>query len=184
MNGILLAAAYLGAVAPPRARLGLPERPDGRGRMGVIGGGAVLALAGVWALAGWSGPLLDALEVTPETFRLAAGIVMAVAAMVVLARPRPAEEPEAKGALAALWPVAYPRLLRAEVVALALTTGAKEGAAATVAAAGAAFAITVALGALRRTPFSDRVLEGIGRLAAVLLVLAAVFLMIDGIRDV
>jgi len=184
MNGILLGIAYLAAVNPLRTRIGLPEDERGRGRMPVIAAGALLALAGVLALAGWSGPILDALEVSPETFRLAAGIVIAVAAMITLARPRPAEEPEAGGWLAAVWPVAYPRLLSAEVVALALTTGTKEGVAATLVGAAVAFGSTATLGLLRRTALTDRVLLNLGRLATVLLVIVAVFLIVDGIRDV
>jgi len=184
MNGVLLGIAYVAAVNPLRTRLGLPEHEGGRARMGVLAGGAMLALGGVLALAGWSRPILDALEVSPETFRLAAGIVISVAAMVTLARPRAAEEPEAVGAVAALWPVAYPRLLSVEVVALALTTRTKEGVAATLVAAGIAFGTTVALGAVRRTAFTDRVLLNTGRLMVVLLVIVAVFLMVDGIRDV
>jgi small neutral amino acid transporter SnatA (MarC family) len=184
MNGILLGVAYLATINPLRTRLGLPESDDGRGRMSVVVLGAVLALGGVTALAGWSGPILDALEVSPETFRLAAGIVISVAAMVTLARPRPADEPEARGLTAAVWPVAYPRLLSAEVVALALTTGTKEGVAATLVAAAVAFGATVALGWLPRTDFTDRVLVNTGRVVTVALVIVAVFLMVDGIRDV
>jgi small neutral amino acid transporter SnatA (MarC family) len=184
MNGILLVVAYVAAVNPLRTRLGLPESEGGRARMGVLAVGALLAAGGVWGLAGWSGPILDALQVSPETFRLAAGIVVSVAAIVTLVRPRPAEEPEAPGALASLWPIAYPRLLSAEVVVLALTTGTQEGVAATVAAAAVAFGTAVSLGLVRRSGFSDRVLLNTGRLASVLLVIVAVFLMVDGIRDV
>lgn len=184
MNGILLGIAYLAAVNPLRTRLGLPEHEGGRAKMGVLVMGALLALGGVLALAGGSQSLLEALEVSPETFRLAAGIVISVAAMVTLARPRPADEPEAEGWMAAVWPVFYPRLLAVEVVALALTTGTKEGVAATLAAAGVAFGLTIALGAIRRTGFADRVLLHTGRLVVVLLVIVAVFLMVDGIRDV
>jgi small neutral amino acid transporter SnatA (MarC family) len=184
MNGILLGVAYLATVNPLRTRLGLPETERRRGRANVLILGALLALAGVAALAGWSGPILDALEVSPETFRLAAGIVIAVAAMVTLGRPRPTEEPEAKGWASALWPVAYPRLLSAEVVALSLTTGTKEGVAATLVAAAVAFGVTVALGWLPRTEFTDRVLVNTGRVVTVGLAIVAVYLMVDGIRDV
>jgi hypothetical protein len=69
-------------------------------------------------------------------------------------------------------------------VALALTTGTKEGAAASVAAAGVALAATVLLGRVRRTGFADRVLVNLGRLVTVLLVIAALYLIVDGIRDV
>jgi small neutral amino acid transporter SnatA (MarC family) len=184
MNGILLGVAYVAAVNPLRTRLGLPEDDRRRVRFGVAAAGSILALAGVWALAAGSGPVLDLLEVSPETFRLAAGIVLAVAAIVTLLRPRPPAEPELPGLWSAVWPAFYPRLLSAEVVALALTTGTKEGAAASVAAAGVALAATVLLGRVRRTGFADRVLVNLGRLVTVLLVIAALYLIVDGIRDV
>ena len=47
-----------------------------------------------------------------------------------------------------------------------------------------AIGVTVALGFIRRTDLSDRVLLNVGRLVTVLLVIVAVFLMVDGIRDV
>jgi len=184
VNGVLLGIAFVAAVNPLRTRLGLPENEGGRAKMSVLVAGTGLALGGVLALAGWSGPILDGLEVSPETFLLAAGIVLSVAAIITLARPRPAAEPEAGGMRAALWPVAYPRLLSAEVVALALTTGTKEGVASTLAAAAIGFGLTVGLGVVRRTDFADRVLLNTGRLVVVLLVIVAVFLMVDGIRDV
>ena len=185
MSGIMLVAAYLAAVNPLRTRLGMPESGDaGRGRTGVVGLGAGMALMAVATLAGGSGTILSIFEVTPEMFRVAAGIVVAVAAIAILLRHRPAAEPEASGWRAALWPVFFPRLLGAELVALALATGSTEGAAASVAAAALAFGLVVVLGAVRRGRLGDRLLLNTGRLVTVWLMVVAVYLIVDGIRAV
>lgn len=184
MNGLLLGIAYLAVLNPTRVRLAVPETLEGRARTVVLGCGSLLALGALGALAGSSGPLLDALQVTPETFRLAAGIVVGLAGLRTVVAARPADEPEASGWWAVLWPVAFPRLFTPEAAALALTTGSQEGTAATVAAAAAALALLNGLGGARRTEMGDRVMLRVGRMASVLLMLVAVFLIVDGIRDV
>lgn len=184
MNGVVLGFAYLAAVNPPRTRLGLPEGSNRRVDPLVAGLGAVLALGAIAGLAWVSQPLLDTLEITPETFRIAAGLVALVAGAAGLVRPRPGEEPALAGWRAAIWPVAFPRLLAPEVAALALTTGSKEGVLATIVAASVGLGAAVVLGVLRREGVSDGVLEWAGRLLAVALVASGVFLMIEGIRDV
>jgi small neutral amino acid transporter SnatA (MarC family) len=184
MNGILLAVTALAAVNPPRTRLGIPETGDGRARGIPLVLGVIIALAAATAAAWLSGPLLDALEVTPETFRIAAGLVAAVAGIRSLVWTRPAAEPVAGGTAAALWPVAFPRAFTPEVAALALTAGSIEGVAPAAAALAAALAVLAVLGGIRRSQLADGVLRWAGTLLAMLLVMSAAFLMIDGIRDV
>lgn len=180
----LLVIAYLAAVNAARTRLGLPEGEGGRARWGALTGGSLLALGLVAALAGWSGPLLRGLEITPETFRIAAGIAAMLAAAYVLLVPRPAAEPVPGGWWAALWPVCFPLLAGPEVMALAVATGAKEGVAATLAGAGGALAVLLLLGLLPRRPLADRVLLWASRVLGLLLLVVGVWLAIDGIRDV
>jgi small neutral amino acid transporter SnatA (MarC family) len=184
MNGVLLGLAYLAAVNPARTRLGLPEAATRRADPAVTALGSVVALGAILGLAWLSGPLLEALEITAETFRIAAGLVGVVAGIAALWRAHPGDEPALSGWRAALWPVAFPRLLAPEVAALALTTGSKEGVPATVAAAAAVLAVVVVLAPLRRVGVTDGALAWVTRLLAMLLVAAGVFLMIDGIRDV
>jgi small neutral amino acid transporter SnatA (MarC family) len=184
MNGILLGLGYLAAVNPPRTRLGLPEGPGRRADAAMVGLGAVIALGVVLGIGWASGPVLDALQITPETFRIAAGAVALVAGLAALWKSRPGAEPALDGWRAAIWPVAFPRLLAPEVAALALTTGSKEGVTATVVAAAVALVTVVALAGVRRTEMGDGVLEWTGRLLAMALVAVGVFLMIDGISDV
>jgi small neutral amino acid transporter SnatA (MarC family) len=114
----LLLIAFLGAANPCRARLALPARRE------VVVLGAVAALGVAATLAAVASAALDALDVSPESFRLAAGLVLAVEGARVLAWPRPVGEPELPGLGAALVPVAFPILLQPGVVTLALAAGA------------------------------------------------------------
>jgi len=180
----LLVAAYLAACNVARTRLGAPEDGTARARPGALAGGVAVAFGVVAALAGWSGPLLRSLEITPETFRIGAGFVAVIAGAVVLAVPRPAAEPVPRGWRAALWPVAFPLLAGPEVLALAVATGSREGVPATLAAAGAALVALLALGFLPRRPLPDRVLVWASRVLGAVLLLVGIWLAVDGIRDV
>ena len=184
MNTGLLVAAYLGALNAARVRLGLPEREDGRARGPALLGGSLLAVGVVAALAGWSGPLLRALQITPETFRIASGIAAMLAGAYVLIVPRPVPEPSPGGWWAALWPVCFPLLAGPEVMALAVTTGSREGVPGSLVAAGASVAVLLGLGLLPRRPLTDRVLRWLSRVLGMVLLVVGVWLAIDGIRDV
>jgi acyl-coenzyme A thioesterase PaaI-like protein len=91
MTGGLLVAAYLAAFNVARTRLGVPEDEAHRARAGVLAGGALLALGVTAALAACSGPLLRSLEITPETFRIAAGFAAVTEAVLVADFIRPAQ---------------------------------------------------------------------------------------------
>jgi small neutral amino acid transporter SnatA (MarC family) len=184
MTSGLLVAAYLAVLNVARTRLGVPEDERGRARPVVLGGGALVAFGVIAALAGWSGPLLRFFDITPETFRIGAGFVAAIAGGVVLAVPRPAAEPVPRGWRAALWPVALPLLAGPEALALAVATGSQEGVGLTLGAAGSALAVLIALGFLPRRPLPDRVLLWASRVLGAVLLLVAIWLAVDGIRDV
>jgi small neutral amino acid transporter SnatA (MarC family) len=184
MNGVLLVVAYLAGINPARSRLSIPEGDGLRARPGVLLGGSVLAFAAISALAGWSGPILEALKVSPETFRLAAGVVAALSTIIMISRPRPATEPELGGWRAAIWPVAFPRLFTPVAATLALTTGASDGVPGTLLGAAVALVLVNLLGAVPRRELPDRVLLWAGRMTAVALAIVAVFLLVSGIRDV
>lgn len=184
MNAAWLILAYLGAMNVARTRLGVPEGGGGRARLPALAGGSLLAWGVVAALAGWSGPLLRALQITPETFRIAAGIAAVLAAANVLFVPRPAAEPVPRGGWAALWPVCFPLLAGPEVLALAVATGTREGVAATLVSAAVALAALLVLGAVPRRSLSDRVLVWVARVLGLVLLVAGLWLAVDGIRDV
>lgn len=121
--------------------------------------GAALLTAGLVALL--SGPVLDALEVSPASARAAAGVAVAVAALSVLAAPRAG---------------ATTGVLLAAGALLALAVGTDDGAAAML-AAGVAGAIALAL--------PERWRGAIGaRVVAVMALLLAADLVIDGVMGV
>ena len=124
------------------------------------------------------------MEITPETFRIAAGLVAVFAGGWAFVASVPATEPPLGGWRDGLWPIAYPRILAPEVLLLAMAAATQNGVAATTTAAAAAVGVLAALGAVRSTERTTRLLVATGRVLAVLLVVAGIFLMVDGIRDV
>jgi small neutral amino acid transporter SnatA (MarC family) len=184
MNGVMVVLAFVAAVNPFRARLGLPGTSRAPARLLPALIGIPLGAAIIVGLAAVSGPVLSALQVTPETFVIAAGLIAVLGGAWVLGFPEPAIEPEASGWRAGLWPVAFPRVVGPETIALGLAIGAREGVVSTAVGVGIGLAMLGALAAIPRRPFMDRVLVWSARVTAALLVLVGVWLMIEGIRDV
>ena len=181
MSGVMAIVAWLAALNPARTRLGLPEHDD-RGRMRVVAPGVVGGVAALAGLAAVAGPLLDALRITPEMFRIAAGLVLMIAAARMALVPEPPPEPVASGPWAAVWPVAYPRVVSPETITLAVTTGASDGL--QPIALSIAGATLIALAAVPLRGVGRRVVVALGRLLAAALVLVAVWLAVEGIRQV
>jgi small neutral amino acid transporter SnatA (MarC family) len=182
-SGWLWVIVLLLALNPARAVSGIPRSgPSAAGLAalgGAIGGLAVCAVA----LAG--GPLLDALDVSEPSFRIAAGIVAVLAGAADLFRRPPPAEPALAGWRAALVPVAVPLVARPALLVLAVGAGADHG----VLVSACAMAVGVALLAgLATVPPSDgprgRVLRWAGRLLAAALVACGVILALDGVLDV
>ena len=164
----LWAAALVLALNPARAAFGVPRA--GRSPRTVAGvaalGGAIGGLA-VCAAAAAGGPLLDALDVSEPSFRIAAGIVAALAGAADLFRRPPAPEPALPGWRAALVPVAIPVVARPALLVLALGAGADRG----VLVSAGAMALGVALltgagGPVAHRRPGGRVLRWAGRLLA------------------
>ena len=182
MTGLLAIVAWLAVLDPPRTRLGFPERDAGRAKMGIVGPGVVLGITILLVIAAAAKSVLDALEITPEMFRIAAGFVLLIEATRMLLVPEPAQEPVAKGWRGAVWPVAYPRVITPAAIALALTTGASDGVPWLPMVIGGT--ALIGLGAVAPGPMGRRVLVALGRLLVVVVVLAAVWLAIAGVREV
>jgi hypothetical protein len=81
----------------------------------------------VLVVAGLSGPLLDALDVSGPAIRLAAGIVAGVAGLVAVFRRPPAAEPALPGRGAALVPVAVPLVATPALLLLAMSAHSDRG---------------------------------------------------------
>jgi small neutral amino acid transporter SnatA (MarC family) len=173
-----LAFALVAAVNPCRLRLVLPER------RGAVALGALLALGAFAAIAALGGPLLDALDISPESFRLGAALVLALEGARALVFARPAAEPELAGLKAGLVPVAFPLLLGPGVVALAVAAGGDTVEAEAVGALALALALTLGATLLPRGTRSDALLVAGGRLLGALEIGAGVALAVETIRDV
>jgi small neutral amino acid transporter SnatA (MarC family) len=185
-SGWLWAAALLLALNPARGAFGVPRR--GRSPRAVAGlaaaGGAIGAIA-VCAVAIAADPLLEALDVSEPSFRIAAGIVAALAGAADMFRRPPAPEPALSGRHAALIPVAVPLVARPALLVLALGAGADGGAVVSAAAMALGVAILTGLAAAWPTEGPRaRVLRWAGRLTGAALVACGVVLAIDGVLDV
>ncbi len=177
----LVFGSYLAAVNPLRLRPALPEE-SGRVRWQPVLLGAALVIAAGAGLVAVSTELLDAIEVTPETYRIAAGTVAALVGMRVVVFPGRAEEPQLNGMWASVVPVAFPLLLTPELIALISIFGATESATRSIGGLLVAIGAGVALGwVAHRRP--QLWLAG-ARLLGAFLVLAGFALVVEGIRDV
>jgi small neutral amino acid transporter SnatA (MarC family) len=185
-SGWLWAAALVLALNPARAAFGIPRA--GRSPRTVAGvaavGGAIGGLA-VCAVAAAGGPLLEALDVSEPSFRVAAGIVAGLAGAADLFRRPPLSEPALSGWRAALVPVAIPVVARPALVVLALGAGADRSVLVTAGAMALGIALLTGLAAGWPTDGPrGRVLRWAGRLLAAALVACGVILAVDGVLDV
>jgi small neutral amino acid transporter SnatA (MarC family) len=147
-------------------------------------GGALGGLS-VCAAAAAGGPLLEALDVSEPSFRVAAGIVAGLAGAADLFRRPPAPEPALAGWRAALVPVAIPVVARPALLVLALGAGADQDVLPSAGAMAMGIALLTGLAASWPTEGPrGRVLRWAGRLLAAALVACGVVLVVDGVLDV
>jgi small neutral amino acid transporter SnatA (MarC family) len=185
-SGWLWAAALVLALNPARAAFGVPRA--GRSPRTVVGvaavGGVIGGLA-VCAAAAAGGPLLEALDVSEPSFRIAAGLVAGLAGAADLFRRPPRAEPALSGWRAALIPVAIPVVARPALPVLALAAGADSGV--LVSAGAMAMGIALLTGLTAGWPTEGprgRALRWAGRLLAAALVACGVILAVDGVLAV
>jgi small neutral amino acid transporter SnatA (MarC family) len=185
-SGWLWAFVLVAALNPARAVFGIPRAgrsPRDALDLAALGG----ALGGllVCAVAALGGPLLDWLDVSDPSFRVAAGAVAAVGGAIDLFRRPPSPEPALAGWRAALVPVAIPLVARPILVVLALSAGADRGV--LVAAAGMATGVALLSGLTAWWSVDGpggRALRWASRLLAAVLVAGGVILAVDGVFDV
>jgi small neutral amino acid transporter SnatA (MarC family) len=185
-SGWLWALVLVLALNPARAAFGVP-RPgrSPRSAAGVAAAGGAIGGLAVCAAAAAGGPLLEGLDVSEPSFRIAAGIVAGLAGAIDLFRRPPPPEPALDGWRAALVPVAIPVVARPALLVIALGAGADQGVLVSAAAMAAGVALLVGLVAGWPTEGSrGRVLRWAGRLLAAALVAGGVILTVDGVLDV
>ena len=167
--------AVLAATNPPRVWSALPPRPD---RMPAAGVGVITALAAVLALGWIASPLLDLLDVSASTFRVGAGIVIAVVGVHDLAAGAPRPQPALSSWKAGFVPIAFPLLVNPALGAAALMASADHGIAPPVVGAAIGGAALIALATLTEPA---RVLRGAGRFVGAALVILGIALAVDGV---
>jgi small neutral amino acid transporter SnatA (MarC family) len=161
----LIVAAFLGAANAGRVALAAEAARPGRREWAIaVVAGAALVVVGVLG----ADPLLDALSISPPSFRLAAGIVLLAAGLKTLVWPAPAPGP-----FAAV-------LVTPELAVVAISFGADEPAGKVLAAAALGL-LPLVLAARAQRPGTSAV---VARLLAALQIVAGVALGVNGIRDV
>ncbi len=184
--GWLWAVTLILALNPARAAFGIPRAwrsPQTTVRLAALGG--VVGGLGVCAVAVLADPLLESLDVSEPSFRVAAAIVAVIAGIADLFRRPPPPEPSLAGWRGAIVPVAIPVVARPALIVLALGAGADQG---LLVSAGAMVVATAVLAGLTARGAAEgsagRVLRWVGRLLAAGLVACGVVLAIDGVLDV
>ena len=140
--------------------------------------GAALLLAATFA----ADAFLDALQLEPETFRISAGIVMAVTGAAFLLFG-PFSYPVEDGWKGALFPFAFPLLASPAAFAAVLTRSADKGEPQTVFAT-LIVVVAVSAGVFALSGRSTPVVPILARVIGAVLIFRAVGLIIDGIRSV
>lgn len=149
----------------------------------VVLSSAALSVAAYSLLAAFAGDLIRWLEVEPESFRLAAGIVMAVSGAAAIVVGAPHRTVDWHHPLADLFPLGVPLLLSPAGMAAVVATASSEGAPITVGGVLAVVAAAVLL-LLLRAGRAGHAMDGLARLSGASLVAIAVAFALDGIRSV
>lgn len=185
---LALAAAPLGAIPIFDAYL-RDVSPGLRSRGAIAVGVLSLALLAGTVLVG--DPFLDWIEVSPENFQVAAGIIIAPVALRLLITGDSMITPEETAGpmprRAWLIPLVFPLIVGPASLAAALSYGTRYGEGETIAAAAAASAL-VLLACLFATWLTKTLgklpIGALGRLNGALLMIVVVELIVDGVQSV
>jgi hypothetical protein len=164
MSFWFLFAGFLGTANAGRVALAVvARRPAPRDLAIALAAGAALIVAGVLV----ADPLLDALDISPESWRIAAAIVLAATAIRTIIWPA------ASGPFAAV-------LITPELAAVSVSFGADESRGTVLAAAALAFIPALLAGRARGRETSALAAQFL----AALQIVVAIALAVSGIRDV
>ena len=184
-SGWLWAAALVATFNPFFVGRALPRRETSKERAGLAALGGALGALIVVAAALFSGPLLDALDVSRAAARLAIGIVGAGAGLVRMFRRLPSAQPAPGDLSAALVPVAIPYVATPALILLGLSAGADLGVAIVALSLAVAVAALVANAAwLDANGRAAQLVGWAARLLGAVAVATSVLLVIDGVLAV
>lgn len=177
---ILALLGFLSTVNPAAAAVALVrDRRTDRPRS--VTAGTAFALVLLVALAAASEPILDVLDIGLGTYRLGAGIVIAMTGVrwLVAGPVTPVPEPEDDRRLAGF--VAFPVLFTPGAAVLAVSVGAEHGTA--VATWTAAVAVVLGgLGLYARRALPHLLMNGLVRFLGAVATVVGVIVAVDGIR--
>ena len=179
MTGWFVFLAYLAAVNPPRLRPGMTVGEEaGQLRQLAIGAATIAGAGLVLVLA--ADPILDALDITDETWRLAAGVVSILVGARVVVAPQLGEMPAQSRF--GLIPIAFPLLFTPQLAVLAILFGATESFGMAWGWLVTGVVTGAAVGRLRHR--QPGLWLAAARILGALLVALGIALVIAGIRDV
>lgn len=178
MSFWFLLLAFAASLNACRVGLAFPGHPV------TLALGSLLALGAGTALAFSGRGVLEALEISPESFRLAAALVLTVEGARALLAGQPTTAPAVPGLRAALVPVAFPLLLQPGVVVLALAAGGDDISGLAIGALAVALLLVAGTGLLPRGTRAEALLAAGGRLLGALEIAVGVALAVDALRDV
>jgi small neutral amino acid transporter SnatA (MarC family) len=172
VNGVIAVLLVVVAVNPVRRRSELPSD------LRQVAVGAGITFAAILALGLAGEPVLDALDITVPTFRVAVGLVLAILSVVDLIKALPPTGPVPAGLRGAVAPVFFPVLLRPEVGLVAVLVGADAGLGWLL--MGAVLALLDPIWWAERTR-NARLNRAFGAVLSVAAIVLAVDLLIDGV---
>ncbi len=176
-----IAATVLVAISPAAVAVAA-ERPGLRLSPRVLASAAVIAVLAYSAAAAGANRLLDAIDIEPETFRVSAGLVMAVGGVFAVWSGSPGYGGALDSRWAAAFPLALPMLVSPAGLAAVLSHSADGDAGAAAVAAVAVVAAAVWAVAFRAGRFAAA--DATARLSGALLIAFAGGMIVDGVRAV
>ena len=162
------------AVAAARPGLRLPPR--------VLALAVVIAVLAYTAAAAGANRLLDGIDIEPETFRVSAGLVMAVGGVFAVWSGSAGYGGALDSRWAALFPLALPMLVSPAGLAAVLSHSADGDAGAALAAAIAVVVVAMVAVAFRAGRFAAA--DATARFSGALLIVFAGAMIVDGVRAV
>lgn len=182
MSDFLRIAATVFVAISPAAVAVAAERPGLRLSPRVLVLAAVIAVLAYSAAAAGANRLLDAIAIEPETFRVSAGLVMAVGGVFAVWSGSTGYGGELDSRWAAAFPLALPVLVSPAGLAAVLSHSADGDAGAAAVAAVAVVAAAVLAVAFRAGRFAAA--DATARLSGALLIAFAGGMIVDGVRAV
>lgn len=177
-----IAATLFVAISPAAVAVAAANAPARLGPRVVVLGAAVAAAAYLAAALGadW---LLDAVDIEPETFRVSAGLVMAVGGLFAVWTGGAGHATDWDSRWSSLFPLALPVLITPAGLAATISHSADGDTG--IAIGAAALALALAAGAvLARMGRFRAAADGIARVSGALLVVFAGAMIVDGVRAV